>query len=315
MQKTLRILLAEDDAEDAALFKRRCPASMQVTHVPDAQSALAELRLGLADICFTDYRLGADSGLDLIRAARAESLRVPIIVITGQDLESLGENALLAGATDFVAKEGLTTAEIQRASRWALIRRLAENRREDALGPDALSQLMGPAPPSAAAPALPANSSRPPRMELRRAGYISLAQRKFSNLETLGMCADFAAANARLQVTGVLVHMGMCFMQIIEGESQSLDILLGRIRRDSRHRNVAMIIDEPIVDRAFGRWSMGCFHHYDRHDLSASGLDSIRFRFERALSSQHATREDLRTLIGSLPELLARQDRLTKQQG
>jgi hypothetical protein len=142
------------------------------------------------------------------------------------------------------------------------------------------------------------------RPTLRRAAYISQAIRGFSQQETFEMCADFAAANARIHVTGVLVHIGICFMQIIEGESGVLDVLLERIQRDPRHRNLAMILDEPIADRAFGRWSMGCFNQQHRHELPPSALDTLLLRCERTLSAQHASREDLKKLIGSLPDML-----------
>lgn len=130
MSQNLKILLVEDDAEDALLFMRRCPNRYQVRHVECAADALRALRTQPYDLCFADFRLGAVSGLDLVREARAEGLRLPLIVITGQDIDSLGENALLAGATDFVPKDDLDTATIERVTRWALIRRHVENRRE-----------------------------------------------------------------------------------------------------------------------------------------------------------------------------------------
>jgi CheY-like chemotaxis protein len=308
MQKILNVLLAEDDAEDALLFQRRCPAFMQVKHVQDASSALSALRESSFDICFTDYRLGIDSGLDLVRSARAEHLRVPMVVITGQDLESLGENALLAGATDFIAKDGLTTSEIQRVSRWALIRRHVENRREDALGPDLLEQLLGPQPADrgVALPAVDLN-----RQDLRRVGYISQAIKGFSQQEMFSMCAEFAAANARIHVTGVLVHIGNWFMQIIEGEGIALDVLMKRIQRDQRHKNLALILDEPIAARAFPHWNMGCFNRQDKVELSPSVLDNVLKRFEQVLSMHSGTRQGFKTLIGTLPELLTRQARYT----
>ena len=123
MSKPLRILLVEDDADDALLFQRRSPPTFRVQHVTQADEALVVLRSQGCDVCFTDYRLGAGTGLELVRRARSEGLRVPLVVVTGQDVEALGENALLAGATDFVPKDDLSTATLERVARWALIRR------------------------------------------------------------------------------------------------------------------------------------------------------------------------------------------------
>lgn len=138
MTPALRILLVEDDAEDALLFGKRLPAGFRLVHVRETELAMSILRGAGCDVCFTDYRLGADTGLELVRQVRAEGLNVPMVVITGQDIESLGENALLAGATDFLPKDDLCAASIQRVARWAMIRRLVENRQ--AVGRSAASR-------------------------------------------------------------------------------------------------------------------------------------------------------------------------------
>lgn len=130
MSQTLRLLLVDDDAEDAAIFRRRAPANLLVQYAPSYREGLEVLSRGGCDIAFIDYRLGIESGLELIREARARRARVPLVLITGQDVESLGENALLAGATDFVPKDNLDGPTIQRTVRWSLIRRLVENRLE-----------------------------------------------------------------------------------------------------------------------------------------------------------------------------------------
>ena len=140
-RQNLRLLLVDDDAEDAQIFRRRCPEGFVVEHVTQAAAALEHLRRASCDCCFVDYRLGPESGLDLIRDARAQGSRMPLILITGQDLEGLGENALLAGATDFVPKDGIDRETVQRIVRWALIRRHVENRIEADVAADSLTRL------------------------------------------------------------------------------------------------------------------------------------------------------------------------------
>lgn len=302
MARTLRILLVEDDPEDALLFRRRCPPGAQLQHVTELQAALALLRQGATDVCFTDYRLGPAMGLDLIRAARREGLRVPMVVITGQDIESLGENALLAGATDFVPKDNLDAATIQRVARWALIRRHVENQREDLLGDTLLIQLMGEAPrplPPAMAPATGADA-------LRRVLYISQARRSFSQAELLSLCAGFAARNARTQVTGFLVQLGNCFLQLIEGEPPAIEVLLRAIQADARHSDMTIVLDEPISARAFGHWNMGCFNLNIRYEFSPSKWLSLLSALHRILEPMGADREHLIAMVRVLPELLAK---------
>jgi CheY-like chemotaxis protein len=303
MSKPLRILLIEDDAEDALLFTRRCPSGYQVQHATSGVSALETLRRGGIDICFTDYRLGPDNGLDIVRAARAEGLRVPIVVVTGQDLEALGENALLAGATDFVPKDGLDGAAISRLTRWSLIRRHVENQREDALSEEALAQLLGHAPKSQGAKS---SSSDDSPGTLRRVLYLSQALQTPSAQELLIMCSGFAAANARTHVTGVLVCAGNRFMQVMEGEHTAIEVLLQRIRRDPRHSDMAVVLDEVVPTRIFSQWNMGSVHLHERYDSSSTNWLGLQEQVNRLLRADGITRDSVSQLIRGLPTLLGR---------
>lgn len=300
MAKPLSILLVEDDAEDALLFKRRCPARAQLTHVLDVAAALELLRQGSIDICFTDYQLAAASGLDLIRKARNEGLRVPMVVITGQEVESLGENALLAGATDFVPKDDLDAAVIERVARWALIRRHVENRREDSLSEEAVLQLLG-RPPVPAVLDVSASAE-----ELRRVVYMSQSRRAFTQLELLGLCAGFAAANARCQITGVLVLAGNCFLQVIEGSPQAIEVLLRRIQTDPRHSDMSLLADEPTRRRSFAQWNMGCVYLHVRYEMSAGRWQNVLTELGQSLCTGKDRRTELTQVIRSLPDVLGR---------
>lgn len=58
-------------------------------------------------------------------------------------------------------------------------------------------------------------------------------------------------------VTGILVYGGGVFMQAIEGGRQAVSDLYGTISRDARHKDVALLHYEEIVERRFGSWTMG----------------------------------------------------------
>ena len=303
MRTPLKILLIEDDAEDALLFQRRCPSGFRVHHVTAPSAALAALRTAVFDMCFTDYRLGAETGLGFVRAARADGLRIPIVVMTGHELESLGENALLSGATDFVPKDDLDTATIERVARWSLIRRHVENRREDAVSDELVEQLLGRAPVAGTAPA--AVPGLAPE-SIRRVSYLSSARRSFSHSELMLLCGGFAAANAACHITGVLIHLGDRFMQVIEGEHTAVEVLLRRIERDPRHGDMAIMSDEQQSRRVFAQWNMGCVHVGERYELSPTQWEDVCARSQRLLSDTASTREGIGRLICSLPGLLLR---------
>lgn len=303
MRKPLRLLLVEDDAEDALLFRRRCPPEFHVHHVIAPGPALAALLASAFDVCFADYRLGAETGLGLVRTARDQGLRIPFVVMTGQDIESLGENALLSGATDFVPKDDLDTATIDRVARWSLIRRHVENRREDALSQTRVAQLLGRAPSAgAASDAIP---GRAPEI-LRRVLYLSCARRSFTHAELMLLCSGFAAANARCHITGVLVHVGDRFMQVIEGEHTAVETVLRRIERDPRHGDMTVVFDEPVSQRAFAQWNMGYMQCGERYELSPSQWAGVSAQARRVLGDAPSTRESIGRLIHGLPVLLQR---------
>jgi len=62
--------------------------------------------------------------------------------------------------------------------------------------------------------------------------------------------------NSRLGITGVLAFHEGRFFQCLEGTSDSVDLLMEIIKRDTRHRNIHVMINAPIAERAYSLWSM-----------------------------------------------------------
>jgi pyruvate-formate lyase-activating enzyme len=58
-----------------------------------------------------------------------------------------------------------------------------------------------------------------------------------------------------------LVHCIYCSASSapeLEGDRPVIEALYERIARDRRHKRTTMIIVEPIAERAFSQWTMGC---------------------------------------------------------
>ena len=114
----LKILLVEDDPDDVVLFGallgRVAPMS-GFEHVDNMEDARRKLDGAGFDLCFFDYHLGADTGLDLLRTVRNDGFDRPIVMLTGQGDEAVAVEAMKSGATDYIAK-GSLTAEILDAS-------------------------------------------------------------------------------------------------------------------------------------------------------------------------------------------------------
>jgi len=125
-----RVLLAEDSDEDALLSRTCCQQlphlNRTVDRATDSSSSCAAMLECKHDLYFFDDDLGPHNCTDLIRQYHKLGYSAPIIVVTGHDDDRLGEATLLAGTTDFLSKQGLTPAVIQRTAHYANIRRNAE---------------------------------------------------------------------------------------------------------------------------------------------------------------------------------------------
>ncbi|UAK25696.1 BLUF domain-containing protein [Sphingomonas nostoxanthinifaciens] len=62
--------------------------------------------------------------------------------------------------------------------------------------------------------------------------------------------------NSETDVTGLLVFDGSRFIQALEGPESSVIATFDRIKRDVRHRYLAVMRTCPIERREFGDWSM-----------------------------------------------------------
>ncbi|MFY0529004.1 response regulator [Archangium gephyra] len=137
-QPFIRILLVEDDEDDFILTRDALRSisrgRMVLEWVDNGEQALEELRSGRHDVCLLDYRLDASTGLDLLARMRQQGWLGPVILLTGMSDEALDEEALKAGAADFLDKSQLTPTLLARSIRYALqhARTLEELRRSRA---------------------------------------------------------------------------------------------------------------------------------------------------------------------------------------
>ncbi|HFE44639.1 MAG TPA: hybrid sensor histidine kinase/response regulator [Nannocystis exedens] len=122
----ITVLLVEDDEDDYMLFMDTLndivSSNYRLTWVQTYDDALAELRSREFQVCLFDYRLGARTGLELLRAVRATGCEVPVIFLTAQTERQFDIEAMKAGASDFLNKHDSDPAQIERAIRYAIER-------------------------------------------------------------------------------------------------------------------------------------------------------------------------------------------------
>jgi CheY-like chemotaxis protein len=146
----VRLLLVEDDEDDAVLLKRtlaKIPdARFDVQWVTSGAAALDALATGWYDATLVDYHLGGSSGVELVRDATAAGCVTPLIMLTGQRDRTTDMLAMKAGASDFLVKGQTDATTLDRALRYAItsarIREELRRGKEQILGLEQIGRLL-----------------------------------------------------------------------------------------------------------------------------------------------------------------------------
>ena len=92
------------------------------------------------------------------------------------------------------------------------------------------------------------------------------------NRDLKALLVQSDANNARLGISGVLLHYDSTFLQVLEGEEQVVRHLLERIGRDPRHAGMDVIFTHNQYRRVFQDWSMAMIN------MTTEDFDSILTR-------------------------------------
>jgi signal transduction histidine kinase/DNA-binding response OmpR family regulator len=127
--ETIKVLLVEDD-EDDHLITRDLLSEIRGHHfaldwAKTYQTGLEAMLRNQHDVCLVDYRLGAQTGIELLRAAVQAGCYAPIILLTGIGEHQVDLEAMQAGAADYLVKAQLQANSLERSIRYALQRKRA----------------------------------------------------------------------------------------------------------------------------------------------------------------------------------------------
>ncbi|MFL5747923.1 MAG: PAS domain S-box protein [Niastella sp.] len=121
-----RILIVDDDEDDYLITSdliRSIPSSgFIINWCYSYKDALELMKSRTNDIYFIDYRLGAKTGLDLLKEAIAAGCEEPVILLTGKGNHTVDMEAMRVGAMDYLVKGELNEEKLERSIRYALER-------------------------------------------------------------------------------------------------------------------------------------------------------------------------------------------------
>src|SRR2546425_1758872 len=110
MPAAIRILMVEDDAQDAALAERevrRADVVCTFRRVDTRDGMVAALREFVPDVILTDHSLPAFDARGALQVAQQLSPGTPVIVLTGRLGDEAAVQYLQAGAADYIIKDHL----------------------------------------------------------------------------------------------------------------------------------------------------------------------------------------------------------------
>ncbi|MBI2968505.1 MAG: response regulator, partial [Bacteroidetes bacterium] len=124
MFHNVAILLIDDDEDDFLIIKGiiREITDRQYTldWVSSYDQGLKDILARRHDVYLVDYRLGVRTGLELIKESIARGIGKPMILLTGQGTLQIDEQAMEAGAYDFIEKSTLNPHLLERAIRYSI---------------------------------------------------------------------------------------------------------------------------------------------------------------------------------------------------
>jgi len=145
-RSTLRVLLVEDDMDDAELVRgmlsRAGPSvAFEVVRAGRLEEGIQRLEEAEFDVVLLDLSLPDASGLEAIGRLRGFSSRLPVVILSGLSDEEAAVQAIQGGADDYLVKGQGDGALISRSIRYAIERKKSEERLAYVSNYDSLTQL------------------------------------------------------------------------------------------------------------------------------------------------------------------------------
>ncbi|HEX7546991.1 MAG TPA: histidine kinase dimerization/phospho-acceptor domain-containing protein, partial [Gemmatimonadaceae bacterium] len=121
--RRLRVLLVGNEEEDVALFRdlvAKMPGRIELEWAGTFEAGLKAMSAGRHDAHLVDARLGARSGIDLLRAYRESGGTGPVILIADDAERTEDLAAGESGAAGYLVRDRLDATLLERSIRYAI---------------------------------------------------------------------------------------------------------------------------------------------------------------------------------------------------
>jgi len=133
----IRVFMLDDDEDDYLIVRNLLAKvshyNFEIDWSPSFEAAKAAIENCEHDVYLIDYRLGANTGLELLEWARPIEHPHPFIIMTGAGDEQIERDAMSLGAADYVVKGTFTAELLSRTIRYAISRKQFEAQRVNEL--------------------------------------------------------------------------------------------------------------------------------------------------------------------------------------
>ena len=119
-------------------------------------------------------------------------------------------------------------------------------------------------------------------MELYTLVYLSKSTIPLYRYQIHRLLAECRLFNLKNNVTGILLSLDGHFIQVLEGDEEIILSLYDKIKKDSRHTDIRIILEKPIKKRVFLDWSMG---YKDISELELRNIPYLNLFLENKIVS------------------------------
>lgn len=95
--------------------------------------------------------------------------------------------------------------------------------------------------------------------------------------------------NSEAHITGIILYRQGQYFQVLEGPDRVLDTLMSKILIDTRHEDIWVFTDLPIVERDFSRWEVNIFDFINKGPEFSQFVENNRQKLN-SFTEQQKTR-------------------------